>query len=44
MRENMDEQLAISLHPARDAFEQQTVVLHMLEHLDGEHAVELAAA
>ncbi|KAI0559109.1 hypothetical protein FGB62_168g011 [Gracilaria domingensis] len=41
--ENVDEQLAVPVHPLGDLLQQRAVVFHVLEHLDGEHHVERVA-
>ena len=40
MREHVDEQRAGRPQPRRDPAQQQLVVAHVLEHLDGHHAIE----
>ena len=42
MREDVDEELPARPQPARDVCQQPLVVLHVLEHLDGDDAVEPA--
>ena len=42
VHEDVYEQPPLGLEPARDLGQQQTVVLHVLEHLDRKHTVETA--
>ncbi len=44
VREQVYEQLAVVAHPVRDLREQRAIVLHVLEVLDRQHAVEAGVA
>jgi hypothetical protein len=41
MAEDVDKQLALTCEPGSDLAQKQLIIPNVLEHLDGEHAIEL---